>query len=143
MELSTRSGNSANCVIAAKVSLAKDLIHIKRTKLFFREKKTDIQLLIMQLLGEAKWKVPGYGDRGGREAGVHHHHCHHHHRHHHHRHHNEARCYLSCWFFSTGDVSEQNHVQAPLALSRSVMMMMMMMPMTTLIMITIIKNIVK
>ena len=76
MELSTRSGNSANCVIAAKVSFAKDLIHIIFSMNFI-------------FAGEAKWKVPGYGDRGGGEEGAHHHHHHHHrhHIHHHQRHH--------------------------------------------------------
>ena len=41
----------------------------------------------MQLSGEAKWKVPGYGDRGGGEEGAHHHHHHHYHQDHHHHDH--------------------------------------------------------
>ena len=61
------------------------MIAAKVKKGFLLQSK-DIQLQITNLLlaGEAKWKVPGDGDRGGGEAGAgQHQHQHHHHRQHH------------------------------------------------------------
>ena len=49
-----------------------------------QSKDFQVQITNLLLAGEAKWKVPGDGDRGGGEAGAgQHQHQHHHHRQHH------------------------------------------------------------
>ena len=51
-----------------------------------------MQITNLLLVGEAKWKVPGDGDRGGGEAGVHQNY--HHQNHHHTYHHNYHHCFI-------------------------------------------------